>query len=188
MKTSSLALLLALQMASTMAYCSEAIPSAYVEAARAQGIPSDILYVVAQQESNTRLNIGYYPWPWTLNVAGKAMYFNSRVEACQALVSAIRTNGEFKVDIGLTQQNWGYVGRRHYGQPCDALNPYDNLRVGAIELRKCYEARGNWIEAAGCYHRPAGGEPARKYRAFVQERLQRLKSPLGSSAERVADR
>ncbi|MGE9765324.1 transglycosylase SLT domain-containing protein [Pseudomonas sp. PDM20] len=152
-----------------------AIPDAYLEAAATKNIPPVLLYAIAEQESVGKLNIGFYPWPWTLNVAGQGMRFATRQEACSAALNAIQKHGGTSVDIGIAQQNWGWTGKRHYSHPCDALNPYENLRVAAVELRKCFDARGDWLEAAGCYHRPAGGEPARRYKELIAKRLQRLK-------------
>lgn len=154
----------------------EVIPSAYLDAANRHGVPPEILYAVAQQESNAKLNIGFYPWPWTLNIAGKGAYFSTRQAACEAAERAIKEKGEKSVDIGLTQQNWGYIGKSHYSNPCDALNPYQNLETGALELRRCFDKRGDWIEAAGCYHRPAGGKPAELYKSSISKRLTRFRS------------
>lgn len=153
----------------------EVPPPAYQRAALYGGIPAEVLYAVAKIESSHRLKIGFYPWPWTLNVKGKGYYFATRNEACTAAMSAIAQHGKYGVDIGLTQQNWGWVGVSFYQQPCDALAPDENLRTAAVQLRKCYEKEKDWVYAAGCYHRPAGGEPARKYRAKFYEKYSQLK-------------
>ncbi len=147
-------------------------PTAYRQVAAAAGIPEQLLYAVAQTESNTQLRIGYYPWPWTLNVKGKPMRFETRDLACQAVRKAIAEQGIYAVDIGLTQQNWGYIGRTRFREPCDALHPIHNLQSAALLLRQYYRQTGDWVSAAGMYHRPAGGEPARLYRSKIERRLQ----------------
>lgn len=139
-------------------------PPAYQRAALANGVPPAVLYAVAKVESNFKIKIGIYPWPWTLNIKGKGSYFATRDEACWAVMEGLRQHGKYGVDIGLTQQNWGWVGAKHYAHPCDALSPNDNLNTAAIELRKCFDREGDWVLAAGCYHRPAGGKPAQLYR------------------------
>jgi soluble lytic murein transglycosylase-like protein len=149
-------------------------PTAYRQVAEHYGVPPQVLYAVAQTESNTQLRIGYYPWPWTLNVKGKPMRFETRELACQAVLKAIAEQGIYAVDIGLTQQNWGYVGRARFREPCDALHPINNLQSAALLLRQYYKQTGDWVSAAGMYHRPAGGEPARLYRSKIQERLNRM--------------
>lgn len=149
-------------------------PTAYRQVAEAAGVPAQLLYAVAQTESNTQLRIGYYPWPWTLNVKGKPLRFETREEACRAVLKAISEQGVYAVDIGLTQQNWGYIGRARFREPCDALHPINNLQSAALLLRQYYQQTGDWVSAAGMYHRPAGGEPARLYKSKIQERLKRM--------------
>lgn len=152
----------------------ETPPPAYQRAASAGGIPPEVLYAIAKMESNFKIKIGYYPWPWTLNVKGQAKYFATRNEACSAILEGLRQHGKYGVDIGLTQQNWGWVASKHYAQPCDALAPSDNLNSAVIELRKCFEREGDWIRAAGCYHRPAGGRPAQLYRERFSEKYRQV--------------
>jgi len=161
---------------SSYAFC-EIPPPAYQQAAQAAGIPAEVLYAVAKVESNFKIKIGYYPWPWTLNIKGQGAYFATRAEACAAALQGIERYGRYGVDIGLTQQNWGYVGMRYYSHPCDALAPLANLNTAALELRRCYDKQErDWVMAAGCYHRPAGGEPARLYR---QQFLKKYQQVLG---------
>lgn len=159
-------------------YCgcsfAEAPPPAYQRAALYGGVPPEVLYAIAKIESSYRIKIGFYPWPWTLNVKGKGYYFATRDEACVAAMDAIAQHGNYGVDIGLTQQNWGWVGSSYYRQPCDALSPDENLRTAVVQLRKCFEKEKNWVGAAGCYHRPAGGEPARKYREKFFDKYSKL--------------
>jgi hypothetical protein len=156
--------------------CAETPPPAYQRAAQSQGVPPAVLYAVAKVESNFKIRIGYYPWPWTLNIKGASRYFATRAEACGAALEGLRQHGKYGVDIGLTQQNWGWVGSQHYAHPCDALSPNDNLNTAAIELRKCFDKEGDWVMAAGCYHRPAGGEPARRYRETFSKKYMQILS------------
>lgn len=152
----------------------EVPPPAYQRAAIINGVPPAVLYSVAKVESNLKIKIGYYPWPWTLNVKGRGSYYATRAEACIAVMEGLRQHGKYGVDIGLTQQNWGWVGSQHYAHPCDALSPSDNLNTAAIELRRCFEKEGDWVRAAGCYHRPAGGEPARRYREIFSKKYMQI--------------
>lgn len=163
------------------------IPPAYVVAAQRQGIPPAILYAVATAESVVTLNAGRRPWPWTLNVAGKALRFGDRSSACAALRDALqRTN---VVDVGIAQLNVRWQPQlfgpgRRFADPCDGLDPYANLDEAARLLRQHYDASGDWLIAAGRYHRPAGGRPAERYRSIVRTELLRLVSgsPIASAA------
>lgn len=153
------------------------IPSAYVVAAEDNGIPPEVLYAVASAESKTRLDAGVRPWPWTLNVAGKSMRFGDRQSACEALLDALETTQI--VDVGIAQLNFRWQPQlfgqgRRFSDPCEGLNPYANLDEAARLLRQYHDEAGDWLVAAGRYHRPAGGKPAARYRAIVSRELAAL--------------
>jgi hypothetical protein len=67
-----------------------------------------------------------------------------------------------------------WVTRDTIFQPCDALDPYRNLAVTAALLREHHTVTGDWVLAAGRYHRPAGGAPAARYRAGFSRQLEGL--------------
>lgn len=155
------------------AHAAETPPPAYQLAAQTVGIPSTVLFSLALQESGTKLNGRRIPWPWTLNIAGESYRFATRSAACTALLLGIQDAGAKRVDAGIGQVNIGWNGH-HFKSPCDALDPYQNLLVSAEILRGWYDQTGDWTAAAGKYHRPAGGEPAARYRIAFSEQLQRV--------------
>ncbi len=170
---------LLLQVMTLAAVAAETPPPAYQLAAYQAGIPSEVLYSVALQESGTRLR-GHgqqlVPWPWTLNVAGAGYRFATRADACTALLVALRTVDAKRVDVGIAQINMGWNASR-FGRgvsPCEALNPYKNLEVAARMLAELRAEGGSWISVAGRYHRPAGGAPAARYRELFAKHLSRV--------------
>lgn len=156
-------------------------PPAYQLIGQSANVPSTVLFSLALQESGTRIKRQgrTLPWPWTLNIAGASLRFATRDAACTALLEGIRTAGAKRVDAGIGQLNLGWNGHR-FKTPCDALDPYDNLTITAEILRGWYEETGDWTTAAGKYHRPAGGQPAQRYRAAFGKQLQRV---LGNDRE-----
>lgn len=148
-------------------------PPAYQLAAHDADIPSAVLFAIALQESGIRVRGRLLPWPWTLNIAGTPYRFATHQAACHALLQALAQHDAKRVDVGLGQTNLGYHGER-FSSPCDALDPYRNLAVTATLLREHHAATGDWILAAGRYHRPAGGAPAARYRAGFSRQLERL--------------
>lgn len=153
------------------------IPSAYVVAAEDNGIPPEVLYAVAMTESQMSLGHAVRPWPWTLNVAGKGYRYDTRSDACTALRSFLQQTRV--VDVGIAQLNvrWQpqlFTAGKRFADPCAGLNPYANLDEAAKLIRQHYDASGDWLIAAGRYHRPAGGKPAERYRASVSRQLARL--------------
>lgn len=152
----------------------EVPPPLYGQIAGQQGVPVNYLYAIAQTESNTKLTIGFYPWPWTLNIAGTSKRFATFQEACNEANSAVAEHGGKSVDIGIGQLNWGYNGHKYFATPCDSLFPRRNLEVAAMLLRTHYNTTGDWLEAAGMYHRPAGGKHARRYKKEIERRLSKI--------------
>jgi len=144
-----------------------AVPGGYRIVAAEFGVPATVLYAVAVAESGvgTDAHGVRRPWPWSLNVAGRAHLYPSRHAASKALDSFI-AQGERSIDIGLMQVNWRFH-RDKLGDARQALDPYHNLRVGARILRECYERRGEWWAGVGCYHAPANPARAQRYRARV---------------------
>jgi soluble lytic murein transglycosylase-like protein len=150
----------------------EGIPLAYRKVAAEYAIPVSTLYAIALTES--RMLIGKRvrrPWPWTLNVAGEGYRYGSRHAAHRALVRYLRS-GERGIDIGLMQVHWRYHSGK-LGDSWRALDPYRNLRVGAVILRDCYRELGDWSKASGCYHSRTAWRAAR-YATTVTENAKGL--------------
>lgn len=166
-------LLLAAGLYVGTAYAQDVPPPAYQLAAQRAGIPSTVLFAVALQESGVRRGGRIVPWPWTLNVAGESRRFATRADACAGLQQAMRSTPHTRIDAGLGQINLGYQKHRFTG-PCDLLDPYRNLAIAAEILREQYTEGEDWLLAIGRYHRPAGGEPAARYRRSVSRHLARV--------------
>lgn len=141
-------------------------PPAYMLAASRAQVPSSVLYAVALQESGTRWRGRLVPWPWTLNVAGTPLRFATHGQACAALQGALKDTPKERIDVGLGQINLGFHPQR-YRQPCDLLNPYDNLAIAADILHEQRLPGEGWLPAIGRYHRPAGGAAAQRYSQSV---------------------
>ncbi|SMF66181.1 MULTISPECIES: lytic transglycosylase [unclassified Pseudomonas] len=148
-------------------------PPAYQLAAHDANVPSSVLFAIALQESGTHLRGRLLPWPWTLNIAGRPYRFATRQAACHALLQALARHDAKRIDVGLGQTNLGFHGQR-FSSPCEALDPYRNLAVTAALLQEHHATSGDWVSAAGRYHRPAGGTPAARYRAGFSRQLERV--------------
>ncbi|WP_427167036.1 hypothetical protein [Citrobacter koseri] len=95
-------------------------------------------------------------------------------EAFEALLGFMQRYPLKRIDVGVAQVNLGWNGH-FFPSFRDAFDPYINLRAAARILRACYDAKpGSWIRAAGCYHHPAGGQPAAKYMAIVRRKLNQI--------------
>ncbi|KTB95161.1 lytic transglycosylase [Pseudomonas syringae ICMP 11293] len=168
-----LARLLTAALVASPAQAQETPPPAYQLAAQRAGIPSTVLYAVALQESGIRRNGRIVPWPWSLNIAGQSRRFATRVDACSGLQQAMRSTPHTRIDAGLGQINLGYHKHR-FTSPCDLFDPYRNLDIAAQILKEQHIPGEDWLLAIGRYHRPAGGEPAARYRRSVSRHLARV--------------
>lgn len=149
-----------------------AVPIGYIHMGRIEGIPPLILYSVALQESAQLFGKHTLPYPWTLNVAGTPRRF----QTYEAAVAGLRTNvakGITSVDCGLMQVNWRYHYRK-LGNFYQALDPYPNLRAGALILREEYARTGDWFKAVGRYHSPENMARAYDYANAVYRRMARV--------------
>jgi soluble lytic murein transglycosylase-like protein len=177
-RTCCAALVLGLSAHAAIAFGQDVPPPAYQLAAQQAGVPSPVLYAVALQESGARLRGRLIPWPWTLNVAGRAERYATRAEACAGIRRALARTPANRIDAGLGQVNLGYHAHR-YQHPCELLDPYRNLAIAAEILQEQHTPGDDWLIAIGRYHRPAGGVPAARYRRSVHLHLTRV---LGSGA------
>ena len=98
--------------------------------------------------------------------------FASRAAAWAELRQALAA-GERSIDIGVMQVNWRYH-RDALQDPWQALDPYYNLRVAATILVDCYQLRGDWWNAVGCYHAPQAAGRAARFRDRVRAHWRRL--------------
>jgi len=151
------------------------IPSGYLKVAREYHIPSKIFFSIALQESGKKWNDGrFLPWPWTLNVQGKAKRYQTKDAACMAL--RFHTKSNHSTDIGLMQIHWqSHSNRLKKGaDPCLLLHPPSNLRLAAVIYKEQYRRSKNVWTAVGHYHNPSRVALQEKYKSLVKKHYRRL--------------
>ena len=69
------------------------VPVGYRNVAEERGIPPALLYAVALTESAKKVGSPAVvrPWPWTLNIAGRGFFFDSRLAAWKVLTACLAT-------------------------------------------------------------------------------------------------
>ncbi|MBD9357348.1 transglycosylase SLT domain-containing protein [Methylomonas albis] len=160
-------------------WAKDGIPANFQLIAGEHRLPAEVLYSVAVTESGQKLRSGKLrPWPWTLNVAGKAQRYPTRLAAWQGLTEYLQ-QGVDLIDIGIMQVNWRYH-REQLGSPWQALEPFHNTRTGARILKLEYQKTGTWKTAIGRYHSPGSKtkqqERAKHYAQRVVKRMAQLRS------------
>nr|WP_159465763.1 transglycosylase SLT domain-containing protein [Scandinavium goeteborgense] len=163
----------------------QTVPEGYRQVALAHGVPPASLYAVALTESSKKLSRGVRPWPWTINVAGKGYRYPTRIAAWSALQQFMKRHSLKRIDVGVAQVNLGWNGHR-FRSTWEAFDPYTSLNVAAAILKECRGRTDSWLAAAGCYHHPAGGKPAARYRAIVRRHLAGLSTVPAVAAAPVA--
>lgn len=168
------------------------IPKAYQLIADQYGLPPEVFFSIAMQESGKRNGNRFLPWPWTLNIDEKPYYFDTREQAEMALLNAMlkaKREGKIgRVAVGIGQ----IYMPSHFAQfesPLQALDPTINLNYAAKLLTTHYlwtiqQGKPDWWVAVGRYHSPTNTTLASNYRRQVYNRCQRFSdkcSDFGSS-------
>ena len=122
------------------------IESTFARVAQEKSVSRRLLYAIALAESN----LDGRPWPWTLNVDGRGLYYASREAAHAALVSYLR-HGHRSIDVGLMQVNLVHNGWRFH-DTWAALDPKQNIGAAADILRESYSQVGDVPSAVAFYH------------------------------------
>ena len=130
--------------------CAEAgggIPDGYRKVAAAYQVPPQVLYLIAQTAAHTRLsNDDAQPWPWVITVDGRTERYTSRLAAVGAFQNYLAEGGH-TLAVGLMQLDWRRY-RHRFSDPAQAFDPWQNLRLGAAELRHHFRMTGDWSVAA----------------------------------------
>lgn len=118
----------------------------FADAAYVTGVPVEVLAAIALNES---VRAGT-PWPWTLNIAGRAVYFGTRVQAYRA-AKRLLSKGMTNFDIGIMQISWKHNGWR-FTNAWDALQPSINIATAGRILAENYRISRSWRQSVTWYH------------------------------------
>ena len=166
--------------AATMAAAVDCETLAAQAGARA-GIPNALLPSIARIESGKKQGeLGVRAWPWTLNQAGKGMYFETRDDALAYLKKAV-ASGVTNIDVGCMQINYRWHGDQ-FGSLEEMMDPVLNTRYSAKFLSDLFRRHKSWEIATRHYHSPKE-ERGKWYQGKVASVMQRI---LGEAPVRLA--
>ncbi|WP_157982239.1 lytic transglycosylase domain-containing protein [Oceanicella sp. SM1341] len=120
------------------------------EAAAESGVPLDVLRAITRTETGRKLEGEFRPWPWTINMEGKGLWFDGPEEAV-AYARARHAEGARSFDMGCYQVNFRWHGE-HFASLDEMMDPLANARYAARFLADLYAESGNWETAASHYH------------------------------------
>ena len=143
-------------------------------AAQQTGVPLDVLRAITLTETGRRSDGRLEPWPWTVNIEGKGLWFDSYEEAL-AYADANLRRGARSFDVGCFQLNYKWHGRA-FASLADMFDPVRNAVYAARFLRELHEETGNWTDAAGAYH-----SRTPTYADRYKRRFARIRADLGGT-------
>ncbi|MBO9395424.1 transglycosylase SLT domain-containing protein [Shimia sp. R9_2] len=138
------------------------------------GVPLDVLRAITRTETGRAKNGVLTPWPWTVNMEGKGVWFNSQREA----LSYVQKNfaaGARSFDVGCFQLNYRWHGQ-HFTDVTHMFQPIANARYAADFLSRLYAEMQNWDDAAAAYHSRTP-KYAEKYKARFKRIMANLPDP-----------
>ena len=115
---------------------------AAAEASQREGVPLSVLRAIALNESGTRRQGHFRPWPWTVNMEGKGMWFGSREDALTYAQKEF-DRGARSFDIGCFQINFRWHGQ-HFASIDHMFEPLANAVYAARFLRSLFIEQGSW--------------------------------------------
>jgi hypothetical protein len=151
------------------------------QASRDSGVPLDVLRAISLTETGRRHAGGFRPWPWTVNMQGTGLWFDTPDEAL-AYVDRKFSGGARSFDVGCFQINYKWHGQA-FSSISQMFEPAANARYAANLLRSLHGELGSWSAAAGAYHSRTP-EFANRYR----DRFDRIRARLtGQPLDETAD-
>ena len=129
------------------------VPNCEVLAAEigaAAGLPQGLLPAISRIESGRGKGKARRAWPWTLNHAGKGLYFETEAKAL-AYAQQATAKGPANLDFGCMQINHRWHGK-NFGSLSAMMNPRTNISYAAQFLRELHDRHGSWAAAVRNYH------------------------------------
>lgn len=136
------------------------------EASRRTGVPISVLRAITRTETGQKKNGAFRPWPWTVNMEGKGVWFDTEDEA-RAYVYKEYKRGARSFDVGCFQINFKWHGKA-FTSIDEMFDPLTNALYAARFLGELYAEHGNWGGAAGAYHSRTP-EYAARYKARFEK-------------------
>lgn len=124
------------------------------------GVPAKYIKATCTHESKSFYKGKKQPWPWTLNVEGKGIYFKNK-DAAVTYANLYISKGKKNLDIGMCQINWYWHGQQ-FNSVAELIEPLNNVIYAANYLKKLSKGK-TWEYAIGAYHSPSNPKRAKAY-------------------------
>ena len=119
-------------------------------ASRETGVPLQVLLAITRTETGRSREGVVTPWPWTVNMEGRGVWFDTESEALSFVFDHFKT-GARSFDVGCFQINYKWHGAQ-FASIEQMFEPLANARYAASFLKSLFGESGDWSRAAGAFH------------------------------------
>ena len=130
------------------------------------GVPISVLQAITRTETGRKKNGKFGPWPWTVNMEGKGVWFDTLDEA-RAYVFRHFKRGARSFDVGCFQINYKWH-HQAFASIDEMFDPMANATYAAEFLTKLFAEHSSWTDAAGAYHSRTP-KYANRYKAIFEK-------------------
>ena len=113
-------------------------------------IPKGLLLGIGKAEAIRKINNKYIIWPWTINHAGKSMFFDTKKQMRNYVSKNLKKN-DFNIDVGCMQINIKWH-KNNFKKISDMFEIDPNISYAASFLKQLKNRHGSWDEAIKYYH------------------------------------
>jgi len=142
---------------------------AALKASAKTGVPISVLKAISLTETGRKQTGKFRPWPWTVNMEGKGVWFDDS-DSAKTYVYKNYKRGARSFDVGCFQLNYKWHGR-NFASIDEMFQPDANALYAAGFLLDLYHELGDWSAAAGAYH-----SRTKKYSDRYRKRFDRLRT------------
>ena len=113
-------------------------------------IPKGLLLGIGKAEAIRKINNKYIIWPWTINHAGKSMFFDTKKQMRDYVFKNLKRN-DFNIDVGCMQINIRWH-KNNFKKIADMFEVSPNISYATSFLLQLKKKYGSWDKAIKHYH------------------------------------
>ena len=113
-------------------------------------IPKGLLLGIGKAEAIRKINNKSIIWPWTVNHAGKSMFFDTKKQMRNYVFKNLKRN-DFNIDVGCMQINIKWH-KNNFKKIVDMFEVGPNISYAASFLLQLKNKHGSWDKAIKHYH------------------------------------
>ena len=113
-------------------------------------IPKGLLLGIGKAEAIRKIKNKFVIWPWTINHAGKSMFFDTKKQMRNYVFKNLKRN-DFNMDVGCMQINIKWH-KNNFKKISDMFEVNPNISYAASFLQQLKNKHGSWDNAIKHYH------------------------------------